>query len=353
MAMLFSKALFYPTIDIHDEEWLKTAYLFWDEISTIVPQSMADCAYQNNTTQYLEGVGFLKPFVVNPDTSLVKSLIKPVMTYAKTKEGKECLKQSVYQNEYSNPYDDHRSEFYLHHEKLPYEVQSLIADKIGEDGWARVSENFADYYMTLLANEISNNQAKTLLTASSPLARLSTRYGMNHSKQPFYLAGRTKPEVFGQVMLINMVIDGIRINPLTSIEDLHLFKENHLQELKNFRDGFEDLSTAYIPPDISVEGLGQYMQEIYKTRFLGAYDDLKASLRGSKIGFIESIGALAFTDISTTAMESFTSLPKQVEFAIGAGAFFGLSVLRKVRTNNEIKRKHRMSYLLSIERELR
>ena len=35
--MLFSKALFYPTIDIHDEEWLKTAYLFWDEISTLVP----------------------------------------------------------------------------------------------------------------------------------------------------------------------------------------------------------------------------------------------------------------------------------------------------------------------------
>jgi len=45
---------------------------------------------------------------------------------------------------------------------------------------------------------------------------------------------------------------------------------------------------------------------------------LKASLRGSRIGFIESI-ALAFTDISTTAIETFVSLPKQVEFAIGAG----------------------------------
>jgi len=39
--------------------------------------------------------------------------------------------------------------------------------------------------------------------------------------------------------------------------------------------------------------------------------------------------------------------------AIGAGAYFGLSVLNKIRTNNEIRRKHRMSYLLSIERELR
>lgn len=318
-----------------------------------MPQSMVNCAYRNNTTQYLESVGYLKPFVVNPDDSLVKSLIKPVMTYAKTKEGKECLMRSVYQNGYSNPYDDLRSEFYLHHEKLPFELQVLIADKIGQDGWARVSENFADYYMTLLANQISDNQSKTLLTASSSLARLSTRFGMNHSRQPFYLAGRANAEALGQVMLINMVIDGIRINPLTSIEDLHLFKENHFQELKNFRDGFEDLSTMNIPPDVSVEGLGQYMQEIYQNRFLRAYDDLKASLRGSKIDFIESIGALALTDISTTAMESFIALPKQVEFAIGAGVYLGLSVLNKVRTNNEIKKKHRMSYLLSIERELR
>jgi len=49
-----------------------------------------------------------------------------------------------------------------------------------------------------------------------------------------------------------------------------------------------------------------------------AYNDLKASLRGSRIGFIESI-ALAFTDISTMTIETFVSLPKQVEFAIGAG----------------------------------
>ncbi len=34
--MLFSRALFYPTIDIRDEEWLKTAYLFGDEINVTV-----------------------------------------------------------------------------------------------------------------------------------------------------------------------------------------------------------------------------------------------------------------------------------------------------------------------------
>lgn len=351
--MLFSKALFYPTIDIHDEEWLKTAYLFWDEISTIVPQSMVGMAYQNNTSQFLEGVKFLKPYVVNPDSRLVMGLVKPVKTYAKTAEGKECLMRRVYQNENINPYDDRRAEFYLHHEKLPFELQRLIADKIGDDGWARVSENFADYYMTLLANQISRDQSLTLLTASSPLANLSTRYGMNHARRPFNMAGRGETEAIRQAMLLNMVIDGIRINPLTSIEDLYKFKERHQQELKNFRNGFDDLSNLNIPPDISEEGLGQYVRDIYENRFLGAYNDLKVSLHGAKIGFIESIGALAFTDVSTRAIEAFAVLPKHVEYAIGAGAYFGLSLLNRVKANNEIKRRHRMSYLLSIERELR
>jgi hypothetical protein len=40
--MFSSRALYYPTIDIRDEEWLKTAFLFWDEISTF---SLGDYEY--------------------------------------------------------------------------------------------------------------------------------------------------------------------------------------------------------------------------------------------------------------------------------------------------------------------
>lgn len=38
--MAFTRALYYPTIDITNEQWLKTAILYWDEISTIVPSSI-------------------------------------------------------------------------------------------------------------------------------------------------------------------------------------------------------------------------------------------------------------------------------------------------------------------------
>ena len=38
--MAFTRALYYPTIDISNEAWLKTAILYWDEINTIVPLSL-------------------------------------------------------------------------------------------------------------------------------------------------------------------------------------------------------------------------------------------------------------------------------------------------------------------------
>lgn len=36
--MLFEHALYYPTIDIKDEAWLKSAVLLWDTISVRLSQ---------------------------------------------------------------------------------------------------------------------------------------------------------------------------------------------------------------------------------------------------------------------------------------------------------------------------
>ena len=39
-ALYFKDALYYPFIEISNEPWLKTACLYWDSISTIVPSKM-------------------------------------------------------------------------------------------------------------------------------------------------------------------------------------------------------------------------------------------------------------------------------------------------------------------------
>lgn len=245
---MFSKALFYPTIDIPDEDWLKTAYLFWDGIRTIVPESIADRAYGNNTTMFLAEVGFLEPIVVRSDSRLLRPLVNVVKKYAQTEEGMTCLNQRAPEDVYINPYDDERSQFYLHHEKLPFEVQELVADKIGRDGWARVSDNFADFYMTLLANRIASQKSLELLTPSSPLSNLAAGFSAETYHQPYSLA-HSRNDAIGRAMLTKLIIDGITIDPLTSIDDLRIFKERYHSELLNFRDGFDEISKMD-PPQI-------------------------------------------------------------------------------------------------------
>ncbi len=247
---------------------------------------------------------------------------------------------------------DERSQFYLHHEKLPLEVQELVADKIGRDGWARVSDNFANFYMTLLANRIASQKSLELLTPSFSLGNLVACFRAETYRQPYSLAYGDN-ENLGRSMLTKMVIDGITIDPLTSIDDLRIFKERYRSELLNFRKAFDDISKMELPPDITLEGLEQKVRDIYETRVLGAYRDLQESLNGFGIHFlVGGLGTIAFSDVSTCFNELLNGLEHPIQFTIGAGALLAYKGYKTVRENRDIKRKHKMSYMLAIEREL-
>lgn len=154
-------------------------------------------------------------------------------------------------------------------------------------------------------------------------------------------------------MLTRLMIDGITIDPRTSMDDLRIFKERHLNELRNFRDGFEELTKMDIPEDITIEGLEQMSKYIYENRFLVAYQDLQKSLKGSGIHYIlAGVGGLMFSDVSTTFNDFLKGLETPVRMAIGAGAVLSYSFYKKYKDNQHIKHKHEMSYLLSIEKEL-
>lgn len=347
------KALYYPTIDIKDEDWLKNAYLFWDGIYTLTPDSMASAAFRNNTTQYLEDEGFLQTIKLNPDTPAVRDMVKVVKKFAQTEEGMDYLREKLPEDVYSNPYDDNRSGFYLHHEKLPFEVQQLMADKIGDDGWARVSENFASFYMTILANKIANQKSLALLTSEMNHDKLSGYLSIKTYHRPFSIAKR-EAEAMGRCMLTKMIIDGIRIDPLTSLEKLHDFKIGHQAELWNFRNGLEEMCKMDVPPDITMEGLEQRVKDIYNNKFMLDYKNLQDALHGSGIRYLigGGVATLAFSDISTSFHEILSNLSHPIQIILSAGALLAYKSYQNIKENQEAKRRHRMSYVLSIEKEL-
>lgn len=344
-------ALYYPTIDISDEAWLKNAYLFWDGIRTIVPQSLEEMAYRNYTTQFLEGEGYLQPILVKPSGPVVRNMVSKVKKYAKSKEGIACLNQEAFFNGGSNPYSDDRAAFYLHSEKLPLVIQEMLEDKVGKDGWARVSDNFANFYMTLLANDIASRKSLALLTDYSTLAGLTTKC-IEDSVKPQFTAAGMPPSATCQSLLMKMIIDGIRIDPKTSFQDLRSFKNHHRDELNNFRNGLDEITSMKVPDGIDYDGMVQTVSDIYERKIRLPYNDLKAALKGAHINFLTDISSLAYTGISTKVFGGITNLSKPMQLLTGAGVYVAAKSIKDYANKRDLKRTSKMSYLLSIDKEL-
>src|SRR5947199_10558265 len=78
--MAFTKALYYPRIEVPNEGWLKTAMLYWDEVKTIVPASMPD-PYTGSTSQELFHARVLTPLHVHPQLDCVERLAEKGLDY--------------------------------------------------------------------------------------------------------------------------------------------------------------------------------------------------------------------------------------------------------------------------------
>jgi len=349
--MVSSYALYYPTIDIYDETWLKSAYLFWDGIRTIVPQSLEGRAYHNHTSQFLEDEGYLQPILVTPSENIERNLVSKVKKYAQSEEGIACLNSVIPNSSHRNPYSDDRAAFYLHSEKLPYEIQEILKDKIGDEGWIRVSEDFANFYMTLLANDIASRKSLALLTDYSTLAGLTTKC-IEDSVMPQFTAAGMPPSATCQSLLIKMIIDGIRIDPKTSFIDLRSFKKHHRDELNNFRNGLDEITNLNVPNCIDYEGMVQTVDDIYERKVMSAYNNLKAALKGARINFLSDASSLLYTGITTVVLDSLTNLSKPVQLLTGAGIFVAAKCIKDYTNKRNIKRTSKMSYLLSIDKEL-
>jgi len=353
--MGFTKALFYPTIDIRDEEWLKNAVLFWDEINTIVPSSINN-PYQENTTQYLSDEGILKPMPVSPDIDFIEDLTSDTLNYLNTNEGFQLLTQGQGGN------------YVIHRDKLPRdvsrlfdihpEIQHQLRRSMTDKEWFRVDSSFAIFYMTLLANKICEQKSIALLTDNSltsnlsDLVRLDNQIAIKGRDYDFHHRRRNEKDIhLAQGMLTNLIIKGIKISNASSLEDVINFKKRHRDELGLFRTNISKL-TKDISNDVSFEALKQQVEDIYNDEFLPSYNNFKKALSGSGIKWV-SDNFMKVSVISTGA----TALPMALlgltlPQALLAGA--GVSIISSIISYNEDKkemlRTNPNSYLLAVNK---
>lgn len=368
--MAFTKALYYPWIDIEDEAWLKNAMLYWEEIQTIVPSSIEQ-PYSSRTAQEFYHEGLLSPLYVEPGMSNISELTDDVLKYLESSEGVELLMaKEISENRFIHPDKLPREiqEIFIYKEKLPYKIEHIM-ERIERTRYRnnliRVDSRFADFYMTLLATHLAKMTGSGLLTDTAANNKLSTAVKLDGRVQISSHCGLgARGSRFGRVNLMDLplrlaqgtladlIIERIQIDPKTPVQDILKFRIDHADELGRFRTKIDEL-TRTLSRDEPIDSLRQNVYDIYINEVGPEINSLKKGLTESKIRwFIENVLKISFFSTSLTSVPA-TLLGLSIPYAllVGAGVSLTASTILYNLDKADGLRRNPYSYLLAVEKE--
>jgi len=220
-------ALYYPTIEFQDYEWLWSAALLWDRIYRIVPDAYIPDDHDN-----------IKALV---DTGEIGIPINPG-DYAK-----DIAQEFVNKLDSENwdaaalSYDIPNNYRRLHHDKVDVKLRELIIAKgKGENNgqWLHVPVEFAAHYMTYLANAIAEKNNLSILSDSAPAWTSSTYFKYNGEVEDF-------PREDLSQLLATVVVRDFIPDDIMSIDpkDIVKFRQKYRDERKRFMLSIKSAAT--------------------------------------------------------------------------------------------------------------
>lgn len=368
MPHAFSNALYYPTIDILNTNWLKTAILFWDSISTIVPESLNQ-PYEQLDTQYLADIGFLRPLYVNSDNKSVIAIEDDIINLMHSPEFLQVFCNSqrnnysgIWKGKISRRVIDNLKQLSIngiYGEKMSERIRNElrhISNHLNDTEIFYLDEQFSYIYMIVLASKLCDDHSLGMITDNIPCFTIgnAARLGNQTTTRPEdrFRNRRPREHQMEQGLLLDYIIKGLSISPDTTFADIVAFKSHHRDELGRFKIQLANL-TANFAVDEPIDILQQKISDVYNNEFKPAYNALKAALKSSRIkSFTESFLKISLLSTSTTSVST-TLLGMPLEQSIVAG--IGVSVIASAISYNADKKKslqeNPYSYLLSINRE--
>lgn len=400
---MFNKTLYYPWIDIHNDSWVKTAILYWDEINTIVPYTMSS-PYHNPVATLLEQERILKPFEVKPSSREVIEASDIALQYLYSPEGMRILTAGdefsrVHPNKLS--YRLQRSlglgNSRLHSSKMSHHLMETIGTaRVDDDGFMNMESKFSSYYMSALANRIAKHNNLSTVADSQIYNQFNTKLSIDgyssHKNRTFIKCPRCR-EVFNRItqetikltgecpacgldifyfyqekesrfrpfraepqhlvdgMLAELAIQSVYIPDSVSIDKLLKFRMDHSDELAAFRGALQDITQSVLSCDQvdDIRALRQQVKVAYSDKVKPQVKCLKSQLKGAKINYVLSdfsisgmasvLGTTLASDLSTTAILA------------GAGVSIGVRSLMYMQERRNL-RTNPYSYVLSMENKL-
>lgn len=312
--------LYYPTIDICDGAWLRSAVLYWDEICSIVP-------YENYTNispelLYLHNCGYYRPiypqevFLLGDPYEFSRAVEHYFAPFLRSKKrlfvgGRKVDRVvKIYNPDITT---------LIHYNKIPRDIIRLFNDSglitTYSDGWLEMDAHIAQRYMKLLAEFIIKHDKKDIVLGSNTPKGVREMY----------------PKPFGQNAgsnAISLTLEKCLPIPIMDIgiEDLLFFKERHRDELLSLQLQIIELEKRIAKAenilDIKRE-LTEFRKswelELVQTEKLFKGHGIRYTL-GSLRSFIQDAGAIA--GITQWVQNGFQNLP-----SAALGTFIGVNGL--------------------------
>jgi hypothetical protein len=358
MSVTPSAALFYPYTDIRDEAWLRSAILFWDSLRTIVPYQSRS-PYSNALTSVLHDEGILQPLHVSPDDDEVEALTDAVLEYLTDPASVDIFPDRTEHDAFAGEL------FEIHPAKLPYIIQGHFRSALNDKSRMRVPRAFANFYMTLLATKLADRLGLSLVTdlsAADHLAvsvqrdkrsRTDHRLGRpnRHRRAHEHLGLRTAfPIEAGPGLLVDLVLQGIKLPPDIDIRQIIKFKSDHADELSVFRREMTRLASE-IPAGLPVEALRQKVHDQYVGQILPALNSLRKSLQAQRWdSALNGLLKVSFFSVGSGSAAVLAGIPGPVALIAGAGISAAATAVMLRNQQQQAKRNSPYAYLLALNK---
>lgn len=356
---LSSSVLYYPTIDVKSEQWLRNAILFWDTIHTIVPASI-EKPYKSKFSKSLHDEGILQPLIVSPEMEDIEDISSIAEDYITDPSCLGALMPDIPPMSSNTQLEDMSEQIQrmvelIHYDKLPNMLRACFSPD--SPRWIPVHKEFARFYMTLLASHLANQRGIGIVTESNTADQLAmtVRKGkpLTINEHGFYRARRRRnivPMELSIGLLVELVLETIVLPSNLSIKEILNFKKDHAEELALFRREMNHLATL-LPTDMPIEALRLQVNDIYISHVRPALKSLKDSIKirswdTALQGFIKT----SFFSVGPTSLALYAGMPSSVALLAGAGVSLISSGVQVFHKRQELLSNNPYSYLLSLNK---
>lgn len=409
---MLGNALYFPSMDIGDAGWLKSAALFWDKIYTIAPQRIEN-PFRLRESRLCAEAGILEPLrcdlhadvltevgdrildfqtsPAKPDTAAAHPILEALASARKATLGvnlheiqkfggmRAMLPEETRALFESLMERERRENAHLKHVADAIEIQSkaltamqqpildfwtglwrgsgllpMMPEKMSEEYREAMMEDyqhdkdfvltdarFVRIYMSLLAELLARKMSLSPLTDSAECAAVNLSPLLSHMKDANHARGA----------LVSVVMENLRIDPVTPIEDLIDFRQKKSDQLAELAGKFESLKTAVQNSEDRREmELGA--RRVYENEIRPALNKLRSALRDKAISSAWD-GVQTATTFSMAPGAAIWALGAPPFIAIGAGAAIAIAgvALKATRGHNEARSASPFTYLLDLEKK--